>query len=158
VKRVCLSYSGGLDTSVILHWLIEHYGCEVMAFTADIGQEEELSGLPEKARATGAVDCVVRDLRDEFVRDYVFPAIRGNGCRIIKHNAVPAIVVRIVPIRLVERDEPAPAAGHQAARGRAVRDVPGQPRGGSPSAAAPGARSHRAAQAEPRRQRGRAHA
>jgi argininosuccinate synthase len=79
VKRVCLSYSGGLDTSVILHWLIEHYGCEVMAFTADIGQEEELSGLPEKARATGAVDCVVRDLRDEFVRDYVFPAIRGNA-------------------------------------------------------------------------------
>ena len=78
-KRVCLSYSGGLDTSVILHWLIEQYGCEVMAFTADIGQQEELSGLPEKARATGAVDCVVRDLRDEFVRDYVFPAIRGNA-------------------------------------------------------------------------------
>jgi len=79
VKRVCLSYSGGLDTSVILHWLTLEYGCEVVAFTADIGQEEELSGLPEKARATGAVDCVVRDLRDEFVRDYVFPAIRGNA-------------------------------------------------------------------------------
>jgi argininosuccinate synthase len=76
---VCLSYSGGLDTSVILHWLIEQYGCEVMAFTADVGQQEELSGLPEKARATGAVDCVVRDLRDEFVRDYVFPALRGNA-------------------------------------------------------------------------------
>jgi argininosuccinate synthase len=79
VKRVCLSYSGGLDTSVILHWLALEYGCEVVAFTADIGQEEELSGLPEKARATGAIDCVVRDLRDEFVRDYVFPAIRGNA-------------------------------------------------------------------------------
>jgi len=79
VKRVCLAYSGGLDTSVILHWLIERYGCEVVAYTADVGQEEELSGLPEKARATGAVDCVVRDLRDEFVRDYVFPAIRGNA-------------------------------------------------------------------------------
>jgi len=79
VKRVCLSYSGGLDTSVILHWLGLEYGCEVVAFTADIGQEEELSGLPEKARATGAIDCVVRDLRDEFVRDYVFPAIRGNA-------------------------------------------------------------------------------
>ena len=78
-KRVCLSYSGGLDTSVILHWLIEHTGCEVVAFTADVGQEEELSGLPEKARATGAVDCVVRDLRDEFVREYVFPAIRANS-------------------------------------------------------------------------------
>jgi argininosuccinate synthase len=79
IERVCLSYSGGLDTSVILHWLIEQYGCEVVAYTADIGQQEELSGLPEKARATGAVDCVVRDLRDEFVRDYVFPAIRGNA-------------------------------------------------------------------------------
>jgi argininosuccinate synthase len=79
VKRVCLAYSGGLDTSVILHWLIERYGCEVVAFTADVGQEEELAGLPEKARATGAVDCVVRDLRDEFVREYVFPALRGNA-------------------------------------------------------------------------------
>ncbi len=79
VKRVCLSYSGGLDTSVILHWLGDRYGCEVVAFTADVGQEEELAGLPEKARATGAVDCVVRDLREEFVRDYVFPAVRANA-------------------------------------------------------------------------------
>jgi len=77
VKRVCLAYSGGLDTSVILHWLIERYGCEVLAYTADVGQEEELVGLPEKARSTGAIDCVVRDLREEFVRDFVFPAIRG---------------------------------------------------------------------------------
>ena len=77
VKRVCLAYSGGLDTSVILHWLIDRYDCEVVAYTADVGQEEELSGLPEKAVASGALDCVVRDLREEFVRDYVFPAIRG---------------------------------------------------------------------------------
>jgi len=77
VKKVCLAYSGGLDTSVILHWLIDHYDCEVIAYCADVGQEEELSGLPEKARQTGAVDCIVRDLREEFVRDYVFPAIRG---------------------------------------------------------------------------------
>lgn len=79
VKRVCLAYSGGLDTSVILRWLIERYRCEVVAFCLDIGQEEELSGLPEKARATGAVDCVVRDAREEFVRDFVYPAIRGNA-------------------------------------------------------------------------------
>jgi argininosuccinate synthase len=79
VKRVCLSYSGGLDTSVILHWLVDRHGCEVVAFTADVGQQEELAGLPEKARATGAVDCVVRDLRDEFVCDYVFPAVRANA-------------------------------------------------------------------------------
>ena len=56
VNRVCLAYSGGLDTSVILRWLIEEYGCEVVAYCADVGQEEELSGLPEKAAATGAVD------------------------------------------------------------------------------------------------------
>ena len=79
VKRVCLSYSGGLDTSVILRWLIERYRCEVVTFTADVGQEEELSGVPEKARATGAVDSVVRDVREEFVRDYVFPALRGSA-------------------------------------------------------------------------------
>jgi len=79
VKRVCLSYSGGLDTSVILRWLIERYRCEVVTFTADVGQEEELSGVPEKARATGAVESVVRDVREEFVRDYVFPALRGSA-------------------------------------------------------------------------------
>lgn len=76
-KRVCLAYSGGLDTSVILRWLIEEYGCEVVAYCADVGQEEELSGLPEKAAASGASDCIIKDVRDEFVRDYVFPAIRG---------------------------------------------------------------------------------
>ncbi len=79
IKRVCLAYSGGLDTSVILRWLIETYQCEVVAYCADVGQGEELSGLPEKAKATGAVDCVIRDLRDEFARDYVFPAIAGNA-------------------------------------------------------------------------------
>jgi argininosuccinate synthase len=77
IKRVCLAYSGGLDTSVILKWLLEEYGCEVVAYTADIGQEEELDGLPKKARDTGALDCVVRDVREEFVRDFVFPAIQG---------------------------------------------------------------------------------
>ncbi|MBW2272307.1 MAG: argininosuccinate synthase [Deltaproteobacteria bacterium] len=79
VKRVCLAYSGGLDTSVILRWLIEEYDCEVVAYCADVGQEEELSGLPEKAKDSGAVDCIVKDIREEFVADYVFPAIRGNA-------------------------------------------------------------------------------
>ncbi len=79
IRRVCLAYSGGLDTSVILRWLIERYECEVVAYCADVGQEEELSGLPDKAKATGAVDCIVRDLREEFVRDYVFPAVRGGA-------------------------------------------------------------------------------
>ena len=77
VKRVCLAYSGGLDTSVILRWLIEEYGCEVVAYCADVGQEEELSGLPEKAEASGAVECIVKDVRAEFASDYVVPAIQG---------------------------------------------------------------------------------
>ena len=77
VNRVCLAYSGGLDTSVILRWLIEEYDCEVVAYCADVGQEEELSGLPEKAAASGAIDCVVKDLREEFAQDYVYPAIQG---------------------------------------------------------------------------------
>ncbi len=79
VKRVCLAYSGGLDTSVILRWLIEEYGCEVVAYCADVGQEEELDGLPEKARESGAVECVIRDLREEFARDYVNFAIRATA-------------------------------------------------------------------------------
>ena len=77
VKKVCLAYSGGLDTSVILRWLIEEYGCEVVAYCADVGQEDELDGLPEKARESGAVDCVIRDLREEFARDYVNFAFRA---------------------------------------------------------------------------------
>ncbi|MAE95729.1 MAG: argininosuccinate synthase [Deltaproteobacteria bacterium] len=79
VGRVCLAYSGGLDTSVILRWLIETYDCEVVAYCADVGQEEELSGLPDKAKASGAVDCVIRDLREEFVREYVYPAIQAGA-------------------------------------------------------------------------------
>jgi argininosuccinate synthase len=79
VRRICLAYSGGLDTSVILRWLREHYEAEVVAFCADLGQEEELDGLPEKARATGAADCVIDDLREEFARDFVFPMLRAGA-------------------------------------------------------------------------------
>jgi argininosuccinate synthase len=79
IKKVVLAYSGGLDTSVILAWLRETYRAEVIAFCADVGQAEELDGLPEKARRTGAVDCVVRDLREEFVRDFCFPMLRANA-------------------------------------------------------------------------------
>jgi len=78
-RKVVLAYSGGLDTSVILKWLTETYGCEVVAFTADIGQGEELEGLEAKAKATGACSFVLEDLREEFVRDYVYPALRANA-------------------------------------------------------------------------------
>ncbi len=79
VKKVVLAYSGGLDTSVILRWLIEKYDCEVVAWCADVGQGEELGGLEEKARKSGASGYVQMDLRERFVREYVFPAIRANA-------------------------------------------------------------------------------
>ncbi|AVQ10925.1 argininosuccinate synthase [Leptospira santarosai] len=79
VKKIILAYSGGLDTSVILTWLKETYGCEVIAFTADVGQKEELSGLEEKGIKTGASKVYIQDLRLEFARDFIFPAIQGNA-------------------------------------------------------------------------------
>jgi argininosuccinate synthase len=79
VKKVVLAYSGGLDTSVIVPWLKENYGCEVVCFCADVGQAEELDGLEEKALASGASQYFVRDLREEFVRDYVFPVLKAGA-------------------------------------------------------------------------------
>jgi len=77
--KIVLAYSGGLDTSVILRWLIETYGAEVVAFTADLGQGEELIPVREKALKTGASRVHVTDLREEFVRDFVFPVLRANA-------------------------------------------------------------------------------
>jgi argininosuccinate synthase len=78
-KKVVLAYSGGLDTSVILTWLIEQYGCEVVAFCADLGQGEELAPVEPKARKTGAKQVFIDDLREEFVRDFVFPMLRAEA-------------------------------------------------------------------------------
>jgi argininosuccinate synthase len=79
IKRVVLAYSGGLDTAVILKWIIEEYGAEVVTFTADVGQGEEVEAAREKALATGAVRAITADLRSEFVSDFVFPALRANA-------------------------------------------------------------------------------
>jgi len=79
VKKAVLAYSGGLDTSIILKWLVEEYGCEVIAFSADLGQGEELDHIPEKAKKTGASKCFIEDLREEFIRDFVFPMFRANA-------------------------------------------------------------------------------
>ncbi len=79
VKKIVLAYSGGLDTSVILRWLIETYQCEVIAFVADIGQGEEVGPVREKALRTGASQCYVEDMKDEFVRDFVFPCLKANA-------------------------------------------------------------------------------
>ena len=79
VKKVVLAFSGGLDTSVILKWLQQTYGCEVVTFTADLGQGEELEPARAKAKLLGVREIFIEDLRDEFVRDYVFPMMRANA-------------------------------------------------------------------------------
>jgi argininosuccinate synthase len=79
VKKVVLAYSGGLDTSVILRWLQDEYGCEVVTFTADIGQGEELEPARKKAKMAGVKQIFIEDLREEFVRDFVFPMFRANA-------------------------------------------------------------------------------
>ncbi len=79
VKKIVLAYSGGLDTSVILKWLANEYGCSVIAYSADIGQKEDWAAVEAKGLATGAEKVIVSDLREEFVRDYIFPAFRANA-------------------------------------------------------------------------------
>ncbi len=79
IKKIVLAYSGGLDTSVILKWLKETYKCPVVAYAADLGQGEELGGIEEKALATGADEVIVEDLKEEFVKDFVWPALKANA-------------------------------------------------------------------------------
>jgi len=79
LKKVVLAYSGGLDTSIIVPWLKNNYGCEVVCFCADLGQEEELDGLEEKAIQTGASKLYIRDLREEFLTDFVFPTMQAGA-------------------------------------------------------------------------------
>ena len=78
VKKVVLAYSGGLDTSIILKWLQDNYGCEVVTFTADLGQGEDIEPAREKAKLLGIKEIFIEDLREEFVRDFVFPMFRAN--------------------------------------------------------------------------------
>jgi argininosuccinate synthase len=79
INKVVLAYSGGLDTSVIVPWLKENYGCEVVCFTADVGQFEELDGLEEKALASGATQCIIHDMKEEFAEEYIFPVMRAGA-------------------------------------------------------------------------------
>ena len=79
VKKVVLAYSGGLDTSVIVPWLKENYGCEVVCFTADVGQAEETDGLEAKALASGASQLILHDMREEFVEEYLYPVLRAGA-------------------------------------------------------------------------------
>src|SRR6478672_11442182 len=79
VSKVVLAYSGGLDTSIILKWLQETYGCEVVTFTADLGQGEELEPARRKAETMGIRQIYIEDVREEFIRDFVFPMFRANA-------------------------------------------------------------------------------
>ena len=79
IKKVVLAYSGGLDTSAMLLWIKETYGAEVICFCADVGQGDELDGLEEKALKTGASKLYVEDLREEFVKDFVWTAVKANA-------------------------------------------------------------------------------
>ncbi len=102
IKKVVLAYSGGLDTSIILHWLREEYGCEVVTFTADLGQGEELEPVRRKAEAAGVEEIFIDDLREEFVRDYVFPMFRANAVYEGKYLLGTSIARPLIAKRQVE--------------------------------------------------------
>ena len=106
-NKVVLAYSGGLDTSIIISWLKETYGCEVIAVVGNVGQKDELLGLEEKALKTGASKCYIEDLNKEFVEDYIFPTIKANAIYEGKYLlgtsfARPIIAKRLVEIALAE--------------------------------------------------------
>jgi argininosuccinate synthase len=102
VKKVVLAYSGGLDTSVILKWLQDTYGCEVVTFTADIGQGEELAPARAKAKKFGVKQIFIEDLREEFVRDFVFPMFRANAVYEGEYLLGTSIARPLIAKRLVE--------------------------------------------------------
>src|SRR6476646_2366679 len=114
--KIILAYSGGLDTSVILTWLKQNYDAEIIAFCADIGQEEELDGLTEKALRTGAAKCVIEDLREEFARDFIFPMFQAGAIYEGQYFLGTSIARPLIAKRMVEiaRAESAEAIAHGA--------------------------------------------
>ena len=114
--KIVLAYSGGLDTSVLLAWLKETYGAEMIAFCADVGQEEELHGLEEKARRTGASKIFIDDLREEFARDFIFPMMQSGAIYEGQYYLGTSIARPLIAKRMVEiaRAEGADAVAHGA--------------------------------------------
>jgi argininosuccinate synthase len=102
VKRVVLAYSGGLDTSVMVKWLIENHGCEVIAFAANLGQEENLEAIRQKALACGAVQSIVEDLQEEFARDYILPALQAGAIYERKYLLATALGRPLIAKHLVD--------------------------------------------------------
>ena len=116
IKKVVVAYSGGLDTSVIPRWLMETYGCEVIAFAADLGQEDDFPALRKKARGLGVSRVYVDDLREEFVRDFIFPLLRANAVYEGSYLLGTAIARPLIAKRQIEiaRAEKADAVCHGA--------------------------------------------
>ena len=116
IKKVVLAYSGGLDTSIILKWLQDTYGCEVVTFTADIGQGEEVEPARAKAEAMGVKEIFIEDLREDFARDYVFPMFRANAVYEGEYLLGTSIARPLIAKRLVEiaRETGADAIAHGA--------------------------------------------
>jgi argininosuccinate synthase len=116
VMKIVVAYSGGLDTSVILKWIKEKYTAEVIAFCADIGQEEELDGLEEKALKTGASKCYIDDLQEEFARDFIFPLFQASALYENQYYLGTSIARPLIAKRMVEiaRAEGANAIAHGA--------------------------------------------
>ena len=114
IKKVVLAYSGGLDTSVILKWLQVNYGCEVITMTADVGQEDDLNGVDEKALRTGATKAYIEDLREEFAKDFIFPMLRSGALYEGRYLLGTSVARPLITKRLVEiaRAEGADALAH----------------------------------------------
>lgn len=114
VKKVVLAYSGGLDTSIIIPWLREHYQCEVVGFAADIGQGQELSGLDDKAKKSGASKCIIADLRQEFCTDYLFPMLQAGAVYEGRYLLGTAIARPLIARRMMDlvESEGADAVAH----------------------------------------------
>lgn len=114
--KIVLAYSGGLDTSVILRWLKQNHAAEVIAFCADIGQEEELTGLEGKALRSGASECIIEDLREEFARDFIFPMFQAGAIYEGQYFLGTSIARPLIAKRMVEiaRDKKAEAISHGA--------------------------------------------
>jgi argininosuccinate synthase len=114
--KIVLAYSGGLDTSIILRWLRENYQAEVIAFCADIGQEEELDGLKAKALKTGASKCIIEDLREEFARDFIFPMFQAGAIYEGQYFLGTSVARPLIAKRMVEiaQAEKAGAIAHGA--------------------------------------------
>src|SRR5437763_15851730 len=114
--KIVLAYSGGLDTSVILSWIKERYNAEIVAYCANIGQEEELKGLEAKARKTGASKCYIADLQEEFARDFIFPMIQAGAVYENQYFLGTSIARPLIAKRIVEiaRKEKADAIAHGA--------------------------------------------